>query len=126
MCKEVTRVLEVFNLLYTYPSVKNKIKILENIDFTLLEGEMVALLGPSGSGKTTFLNCVGLIDKPNSGIIKILDDNNLNKFEDFIKVLNKNYNNIILISQIDRIKKFINNQIYINHNGSFSSLLDTP
>lgn len=55
-----------------------------------------------------------------------IDDNNLNKFEDFIKVLNKNYNNIILISQIDRIKKFINNQIYINHNGSFSSLLDTP
>ena len=70
----MTRVLEVFNLLYTYPSVKNNIKILENLDFTLLEGEMVALLGPSGSGKTTFLNCVGLIDKPNSGIIKILDE----------------------------------------------------
>ena len=69
MSKEVIRVLDVFNLLYTYPSVKNNIKILENLDFTLLEGEMVALLGPSGSGKTTFLNCVGLIDKPNRGII---------------------------------------------------------
>ena len=74
MSKEVTRVLEVFNLLYTYQSVKNNIKILENLDFTLFEGEMVALLGPSGSGKTTFLNCVGLIDKPSSGIIKILDE----------------------------------------------------
>ena len=66
-----SKVLETINLSYFYRSAKNKIEILNNINFDLYEGELIALLGPSGSGKTTFLNCIGLIDKPTKGTINI-------------------------------------------------------
>ena len=49
-----------------------------------------------------------------------IDDTNLNKFESLIKRLNQNYDNIILISQIDRIRKFINSEVVITNNGKYS------
>ena len=49
-----------------------------------------------------------------------IDDTNLCKFETLIKRLNQNYDNIILISQIDRIRKFINSEVMISNNGKYS------
>ena len=49
-----------------------------------------------------------------------IDDTNLTKFEGLIKRLNQNYDNIILISQIDRIRKFINSEVSITNNGKYS------
>lgn len=43
---------------------------LENIDVSIAEGEMVALIGPSGSGKTTMMQIMGLLDTPSSGSYK--------------------------------------------------------
>ena len=68
-------VLVVENLSYVYDNDLEKINILENLNLKLIEGEMIALVGPSGSGKTTFLNCVGLLDRPSSGMINILNEN---------------------------------------------------
>ena len=51
-----------------------------------------------------------------------IDDTNLNKFEILIKRLNQNYDNIILISQIDRIRKFINSEVIITNNGKYSTI----
>lgn len=44
----------------------NKV-ILNNVDFSIKNGEMVTITGKSGCGKSTFLNMVGLLDKPDSG-----------------------------------------------------------
>lgn len=44
---------------------------LNNIDFTVREGEFVAIMGPSGAGKTTLLNMLATIDQPTSGEILI-------------------------------------------------------
>jgi lipoprotein-releasing system ATP-binding protein len=47
------------------------VDILRGIDFTLEEGATVAVLGPSGSGKSTFLNILGALDHPDSGLVRV-------------------------------------------------------
>jgi lipoprotein-releasing system ATP-binding protein len=44
-------------------------QVLNNLCLEVNEGETIAIMGPSGSGKTTFLNIIGLLDKPDNGEI---------------------------------------------------------
>lgn len=44
---------------------------LNNISFTINEGDFVAIMGPSGCGKSTLLNILGLLDNPTSGSYRI-------------------------------------------------------
>ena len=48
---------------------------LNNVNFTVHQGEYVAIMGPSGSGKSTLLNIVGLLDRPDKGIYNLEDLN---------------------------------------------------
>ena len=48
---------------------------LSNVNFTVHQGEYVAIMGPSGSGKSTVLNIVGLLDRPDKGIYSLEDLN---------------------------------------------------
>ncbi len=52
-----------------------RVDALRNIDLTVRQGEVVALLGPSGSGKTTLLNIIGCIIDPTEGRVTL--DNEL-------------------------------------------------
>lgn len=42
---------------------------LNDIEFTVQEGEYVGIMGPSGAGKSTLLNILATIDQPTSGEI---------------------------------------------------------
>ena len=44
-------------------------KILSDISFNLMKGEIVSLVGPSGSGKTTILKAIAGLIKPTRGMI---------------------------------------------------------
>lgn len=49
---------------------KNNV-VLDGIDLTIQDGEVVAIIGPSGTGKSTFLRCIDRLEKPESGTITI-------------------------------------------------------
>tara|TARA_A100001011_G_scaffold43466_1_gene40862 strand:+ start:1401 stop:2090 length:690 start_codon:yes stop_codon:yes gene_type:complete len=65
-------IVETKNLKKTFSHDKKKIKILENVNFSIKPGELVALTGPSGSGKSSFLHMLALLEKPSSGYIYVL------------------------------------------------------
>ena len=60
-------VLQTKGLCKTYIVNKRQNNVLKNIDLTIGEGEMVAVMGPSGSGKSTLLYCVSGMDRVTSG-----------------------------------------------------------
>lgn len=76
-------ILEVKGLkkIYSTRFGGNKVEALRNVNFTVEEGEYVAIMGESGSGKTTLLNILAALDKPTSGLV-ILDGMNLEKIKD--------------------------------------------
>lgn len=71
-------ILEVSNLkkIYTTRFGGNQVQALKNINFTVEQGEYVAIMGESGSGKTTLLNILAALDKPTSGEV-LLNGKNL-------------------------------------------------
>jgi lipoprotein-releasing system ATP-binding protein len=65
-------VLEAVGVRKSYGvGTETETEILHGIDLVLEAGEMVALTGPSGAGKSTFLNVMGLLERPTSGGIVI-------------------------------------------------------
>ena len=69
--------LEVKNLkkVYTTRLGGNKLQALDNVNFTVEQGEYVAIMGESGSGKTTLLNIMASLDKPTSGQVILAGKN---------------------------------------------------
>ncbi len=46
-------------------------KVLKDINFSLDEGQVLAIIGSSGSGKTTLLRCLNFLETPNAGRIVV-------------------------------------------------------
>ncbi|MGL4107888.1 ABC transporter ATP-binding protein [Clostridium sp. LP20] len=63
--------LVIKNVDKIYGEGKNACKALENISFTIKEGDFIGIMGPSGAGKSTLLNIIATIIKPTKGEISI-------------------------------------------------------
>ena len=59
--------ISIENLHKSYQMGTNSLHVLKGIDFTVSEGEMVAIMGSSGSGKSTLLNILGMLDEADEG-----------------------------------------------------------
>lgn len=65
------KILEVQNLTKTYGKGENQVRAVDNVSFSVDEGEFVAIVGASGSGKSTLLHLLGGVDRPTSGKVLI-------------------------------------------------------
>ena len=71
-------ILELRDIYKEYQQGKMVVPVLNHVDFTMEEGEYVAIMGPSGSGKTTLMNIIGCLDKATSGEF-YMDGQDVNK-----------------------------------------------
>lgn len=67
----MTSIVDVKNLTKNFYNKDGEIQVLNDINFSLNEGEILTLLGPSGSGKSTILNILTELLKPTSGKVNI-------------------------------------------------------
>jgi putative ABC transport system ATP-binding protein len=66
----VEPVIEVSEVVKTYPLPAGEVVAVDHLSLTIAEGEFVAIVGRSGSGKTTLLNLIAGIDRPTSGTVR--------------------------------------------------------
>lgn len=67
-------IIETEDLWRIYRLGDVEIPALRGIDLSIGQGEYLALKGRSGSGKTTLLNCLGGLDKPNKGRVRVFGE----------------------------------------------------
>lgn len=61
------KTIELKHICKTYKTSKNEVKAIDDISFTVNEGEFLSIVGRSGSGKSTLMNVLGCLDIPDSG-----------------------------------------------------------
>lgn len=82
-------ILEVKNIRKNF----GKLEVLKGIDFSLNQGEVLAIIGSSGSGKTTLLRCLNFLETPEQGNItvngKVIFSDDHKEYTDEEKRLNR-------------------------------------
>ena len=72
-------IIKTVNLVKEYKISKEKsLRVLDDINVEINEGEVVSIVGPSGAGKSTLLHLMGTLDKPTSGEVLIDGQNVFN------------------------------------------------
>ncbi len=61
----------VNNLTKTFQHMGRALNVLKGIDLVIEQQQILAIVGPSGAGKSTLLHCVGTLDLPTSGTIRL-------------------------------------------------------
>ena len=83
----MSTIIEFKNVNKEYKSGDHILKAMDNVNFTIDEGEFVVILGPSGAGKSTLLNLLGGLDSLTSGQIIVngqhVEDFNDNQLTDY-------------------------------------------
>lgn len=69
----MNKVLTCHNLQKTFRQGSQDVTVLRGIDFSVAQGESVAIVGASGSGKSTFLQILGGLDLPTGGEVTLLE-----------------------------------------------------
>lgn len=68
-------ILKVTGLCKSFTVAGSPQPVLQDLNLEIVQGEILMLLGPSGSGKSSLLNLLAGVDQPDSGQIRILNQN---------------------------------------------------
>ena len=52
-----------------FPTARGPLRVVDDVSFTVADGEFVSIIGPSGCGKTTMMNIVAGFVRPNRGTV---------------------------------------------------------
>jgi len=117
--------ITIKNLSKSFHIHNKSISALSNINLTIKQGEIFAIIGSSGAGKSTLLRCINLLEKPNSGNV-IIDGTDLMALSD--KQLRLERKSIAMIFQhfnlINNKTVFENIALPLKLNGNFDAKVD--
>jgi lipoprotein-releasing system ATP-binding protein len=63
--------VQIENLQKSFEHMRSTLTVLRGIDLNIYAGQILAIVGPSGAGKSTLLHCIGTLDLPSSGRIRL-------------------------------------------------------
>ena len=82
-------ILQTINLKKYYGTEPNITRAVDDVNFSVEEGEFVAVVGTSGSGKSTLLHMIGGLDKPTSGTVIVRGDDLANKNDEELTIFRR-------------------------------------
>ena len=104
-------VLQTIDLKKYYGSEPNITHALDGVNFSVEQGEFVAIVGTSGSGKSTLLNMMGGLDTPTSGNVIVRGDELAKKNDEELTIFRRrnigfifqNYNLVPILNVYENI-----------------------
>ena len=84
-------ILKCEHITKKYGESETEITALNDVSFTVNQGEFIAIIGPSGSGKSTLLHILGGVDKPDEGTVMINGQNIFELNEDRLAIFRRRF-----------------------------------
>ena len=73
--QESSPIIQVRNLEKTYRTARGALTLFRELELTIAQGELVAIVGQSGTGKSTLLHILGALDVPTAGTVHCASTN---------------------------------------------------
>ena len=104
----MAKLIEVNHLKKNYGNTE----VLKDISAEVDQGQVICIIGPSGAGKSTFLRCLNVLEKPNSGqilfdgqnLVSLKDGKELDQLREKIGMVFQNFNLFSNMNVIENIK----------------------